>query len=115
MNDFEAGIGESLPQEFHQPLVFFDRENTRAGFENKFSESAESRPDFNDVIGRGQFGFVDDPARQITIVKKILAERLDGGDPNFPQGCVDLGELRSGESGGLDGAGERPLFVHKKM
>jgi hypothetical protein len=31
-------------------------------------------------------------------VEKILAERLNGRDPDFAQSCVDLGQLHSGEN-----------------
>src|SRR2546423_8554482 len=65
MNDFEVCSSKSLPQEFHQALIFFDSEHARTGFEDELCKRPESRPNFDDVIVRRKVGLLNNPTRQV--------------------------------------------------
>ena len=99
VNDFQRRARESFPHKFHEPSVLFDREHARARIENEFGESTEARADFDDVIVWRQIGFLDDPAREVTIVQKILPESFYRRDPDFAQRGVNFRELHRRRSG----------------
>lgn len=92
MQNFQLSIPEFLAQEFSQARVLLDGENSCAFRERKLGERSKSRPDFDDVIFVRQISLVDDPARQVLIVKKSLAETSDRGNADISKRCADLGE-----------------------
>src|SRR5207249_9445079 len=59
----------------------------------QFSQSAQTRTDFDDVISRTYLCLIDDPAREIWVVQKILSESFDRRDFYFPKRRANLGEL----------------------
>ncbi len=77
MLKIESWISKFFAQEIHEPRVLFQREQTRAAFQNLFRQRTEPGSNFQNKIIRLDLSLIDDPARQILIVQKILAERFD--------------------------------------
>lgn len=67
-------IGKARFQQVDEAGVFFDGENFSGLIDEQFGERAEAGADFEDFVGLGQFGGVDDAAELIAVVEKILAE-----------------------------------------
>src|SRR5688500_13983976 len=97
MKHFEALAGETSPQKFREPLIFFDREDTRTRFQNKLGEGAEPWPEFNNVIFRNELRFLYDPAGEIPVVEEILPERFHRRNADFPQRGANLGKFHREE------------------
>ena len=93
MKNFEALARETFAQKIREALIFFDREDMRAGIERELGESAQTRPDFNYEIVMIQIRFLDDPPSQVTVVEKILPQGFYRRHPNLAQRRVDLREL----------------------
>ena len=83
VDDFKSFIREARTQELCKSRILFDCENMRAFFQNKSGQCAQARPDLDHIIFRSDLRLIDNPTREILIVQKILAERLDGGYANF--------------------------------
>jgi len=92
MQNFQLSIPEFFAQKFSQAPILLDGENARAFRERRLGERSKSRPDFEDVIFVRQLGLLDDPTRQVLIVKKSLAETSDRRNADVPKRCADLGE-----------------------
>ena len=92
MQNFQLSIPEFLAQKFSQAPIFLDGKNARAFRKRRLGERSKSRPDFDYLIFVRQIGLLDDPARQVLIVKKSLAETSDRGNADISKRCADLGE-----------------------
>src|SRR5205807_9043346 len=92
MQNFQLSISEFFAQKFSQARVLLDSENARAFRERKLGERSKSRPVFDDVIFVRQIGLLDDPARQVLIVKKSLTETSDRGNADISKRCAVLGK-----------------------
>src|SRR4029078_6070725 len=83
MNDFKPLICETRTQKLCKSRILFNRENMRAFFQNKSGQRAQAGPELDHIIFRSDLRLIDNPTREILIVQKILAERLDRGYANF--------------------------------
>ena len=74
-----------------QTAILFDRQNGCAFFENARGQGAETGTNLDDEIVRTHICGLDDRARYILVVKKILAERTDGRNADLLQRCLEFG------------------------
>src|SRR5205814_5500642 len=76
MFDVQPGTGESFAQEINQAFVFFDRKDLCPARENLLGQRTKSRADLNYEISCIDLCLLHNPAGNILIMKKILAERF---------------------------------------
>ena len=76
VDDFKSLIPEARTQKVCKSGIFFDRENMRAFFQKKPGQRAQAGPDFHYIIVRSDLRLIDNPASEVLVVQKILAERL---------------------------------------
>jgi len=67
-------IQKFFAQEIDEPRIFFQREQTRAAPQNLTAECAKAWSNFQNKIFSADLSLLDDPAREVLIVQKILPE-----------------------------------------
>ena len=55
----------------------------RAFFKNKLGQRAQAGPDLEDIILRSDLRLIDNPARQVLVVQKVLTERFGRRDADL--------------------------------
>src|SRR5262245_32184432 len=95
VDDFKPLIPEARMQKVCKSRILFDRENVRTFFEKEPGQRAQPGPDFDHKIFRSDLCLIDNPASEILIVEKILAESLYRRHADFLQRCPYLGKLHS--------------------
>ena len=88
VQDFKALVPEARTQKLCKSRIFFDRQNVRAFFKKKPGQRAQAGPDLDNVVFRSDLRLIDDPASEVLVVQKVLAESLDRRHPDFFQRCV---------------------------
>ena len=83
---------ERFAQEIREARVFLDCENLCAFLKRQLGESAQARSNFYDIIVRNDLRLIDDPARKILVVQKILPESLDRRNPDSRKRYPYFGE-----------------------
>jgi len=83
VDDFESLLPEARMQKLCKSRIPFDRENVRAFFKNKLGQRAQAGPDLEDIILRSDLRLIDNPARQVLVVQKVLTERFGRRDADL--------------------------------
>ena len=107
MPHFQALPGETLRQKFCEASVFLDRQNLCSLGQEKLGERAKSRSYFDDVVIRCHLRLIYNPARQISIVQKVLAETFHRRNADFAERGGYFGEFHNKIA---MSAGARPLL-----
>ena len=85
VDDFKSLIAEARTQKLCKSCIFFDRQNMRSFFQKKPGQRAQTRPDLDDIIFRSDLRLIDNPASEVLIVQKVLAESFGRRDADFFQ------------------------------
>src|SRR5438067_2326952 len=87
VHDFQVLIRKSVAQKLDEAFVFLDCEYAHAFRKRQFSQRSQTGTDLNDVIVWGQIRLVDNPAREVVVVQKILSEGLHWRNADLTQEC----------------------------
>jgi hypothetical protein len=83
VDDFKPLVSKPRTQKLYKSRILFDRENMRAFFKNKPGERAQAWPDLDHIIFRSDLCLIDNPASEVLIVQKVLAESLGRRHADF--------------------------------
>ena len=83
VDDFKSLIPEARTQKLCKSRILFDRENMRAFFQKKSGQRAQAGPDLDHIIFRSDLRLIDNPASEVLIVQKVLAESFGRRDADF--------------------------------
>jgi hypothetical protein len=83
VDDFKSLVAETRAQKLCKSRILFDRENMRAFFEKKPGQRAQAGSDFDDIIFRSDLRLIDNPASEVLIVQKVLAESFGWRHADF--------------------------------
>ena len=83
VDDFKSLIAEARTQKLCKSRIFFDRQNMRAFFKKKPGQRAQAGPDLDHIIFRSDLRLIDNPASEILIVQKVLAESFGRRHADF--------------------------------
>jgi hypothetical protein len=90
VDDFKSLISEVRTQKLCKSRILFDRQNMRSFFQKKPGQRAQPGPDLNNIIFRSDLRLIDNPASEVLIVQKILAESFGRRDADSFQRRVYL-------------------------
>src|SRR4029453_3501105 len=74
VDDFNSLIAEARTQKVGKSRILFDRENMCTLFKKKPGQRPQAGPDFDHIIFRSDLRLIDNPACEVLIVQKVLAE-----------------------------------------
>src|SRR5258708_16323017 len=83
VDDFKSLIPEARTQKLRKSRILFDRKNVRAFFKNKSGQRAQAGSDLDHIIFRSDLRLIDNPASEILIVQKVLAESFGRRHADF--------------------------------
>src|SRR5690349_10414657 len=83
LTDLKSLVVETRTQKICKSRIFFDRQNLHIFFKKNPGQRAQARPDLNDIIFRRDLCLIYNPASEILIVQKILAESFGRRDADF--------------------------------
>jgi hypothetical protein len=67
-------IGEAFAQHRHEAQVHLNGENFPAAFQQKFGQRAQSRADFQNLVGLGHRARIRDALQLVLVVQEVLPE-----------------------------------------
>ena len=85
VDDFKSLIPEARTQKLCKSRILFDRQNMRAFFQKEPGQRAQAGPDLDHIIFRSDLRLIDNPASEVLIVQKVLAESFGRRDADFFQ------------------------------
>jgi hypothetical protein len=85
VNDFKPLVSEARTQKLCKSRILFDRKNMPSFSQKKPGQRAQAGPDLDHIIFRSDLRLIDNPASEILIVQKVLAESFGRRDTDFFQ------------------------------
>ena len=83
-------IGKFFAQKIDEPCILLQREQRGAALRDLTAECAEPWPNFQNKIFSANLSLLDDPAREVLIVQKILPEFLCRTYAGLSECCSNL-------------------------
>ena len=83
VDDFKSLIPEARTQKLCKSRILFDRQNMRSFFQKKPGQRAQAGPDLDHIIFRSDLRLIDNPASEVLIVQKVLAESFGRRHADF--------------------------------
>src|SRR5262249_42964943 len=97
MNQGEMFAGlKAIPQNRDQAGILLDRQDLARLFKNQFRERTKAGPDFQNFIGFGQLGTVNNATELVAVMQEILAKRFGELDVPGRQHLLHFRELHGG-------------------
>src|SRR5919206_1474491 len=90
VDDFKSLVSDARAHKLCESRILLDRENMRAVFEKKPGQCPQAGPDFDHIIFRSDLRLINNPASEVLIMQKVLAEGFGRRDADFFERCAYL-------------------------
>ena len=90
VDDLGGRAAEFLFEVAHEPPVFFDQREPDVVGGEKLGQRSQTGADFDHVVAGLDLQASNNPAREVLVVQKILAEAAGRGRLRFRKGTLDF-------------------------